>query len=211
MIYGYGSSLTTTLNRLATINSWFAGTQTRVYYSVIPEDSTAGHAGIGLTALKNSMAALYPTQYIDLWTSFSTSNVLKAIYNSGDDVHPNALAHTDIAAAGVSSGLLTVISPNRRTNFNTIDKNFALTGDQISIVPWGKNNVLRVDDSSRLAPTIIYHDVNKIVISPNLSQATAFSGSYINRERNFCNDREQFSIDSSRQNNARQLLRWHSQ
>jgi hypothetical protein len=172
----YGSSLTTTLNRLATINSWFAGTQTRVYYSVIPEDSTAGHAGIGLTALKNSMAALYPSQYIDLWTSFSTSNVLKAIYNSGDDVHPNALAHTDIAAAGVSSGLLTVISPNRRTNFNTIDKNFALTGDQISIVPWGKNNVLRVDDSSRLAPTIIYHDVNKIVISPNLSQATAFSG-----------------------------------
>jgi hypothetical protein len=172
----YGSSLTTTLNRLATIDSWFKGTQTRVYYSVIPEDSTAGHAGIGLTAFKNYMASLYASQYIDLWTNFSTTNVLKAIYNSGDDVHPNATAHTDIAAAAVSSGLITTISANRRTNFNTSGKNIALTGDQISIVPWGKNNVLRVDDSSRLAPSMIYHDVNKIVVSPNLSAATAFTG-----------------------------------
>jgi hypothetical protein len=178
----YGSSLTTTLNRLATIDSWFRGTQTRVYYSVIPEDSTAGHAGIGLTALKNYMASLYASQYIDLWTSFSTSNVLKTIYNSGDDIHPNSTAHTDIAAAGVSSGLLTVISPNRRTDFNSSGKNIALTGDQISIVPWGKNNVLRVDDSFRLAPSIIFCDVNKIIISTNQSTATAFNGALVTVE-----------------------------
>jgi hypothetical protein len=175
----YGSSLTTTLNRLANIDSWFKGTQTRVYYSVIPEDSTAGHAGIGLTAFKNYMASLYASKYIDLWTSFSTSNVLKALYNSGDDVHPNSTAHTDIAAAAVSSGLITTISPNRRTNFNIVDKDIALTGDAISLVPWGRNNVRRVDDSGRVAPTMIYHDVNKIIISPNLSQATAFSGALV--------------------------------
>jgi hypothetical protein len=172
----YGSSLTTTLNRIAVIDSWFKGTQTRVYYSVIPEDSTAGHAGIGLTALKNNIAATYSTQYIDLWTSFSTSNVLKATYNSGDDIHPNALAHTDIASTAVSSGLITVISPNRRTNYNSAGRNIALTGDQISLVPWGKSTVLIVDDSNRLAPSIIRHAVNNILVSPNLSQATAFSG-----------------------------------
>lgn len=77
-----------------------------VYHIVMPEDSTAG--GVGMTALKNYIAATYGVKYINqVWDTLSTSNVLKSAFQH-DPVHTNQLGNNAIAVAIISSGKLTV-------------------------------------------------------------------------------------------------------
>lgn len=179
----YGSTLSTTMARVREFKSWFTGTSTRVYWSVIPEDSTG--SGIGLTAFKNALVAEAGSNYIDLWTPMSTSDVLDAIYNSGDDVHPNQAGQDIIYATGVASGLLTVISPNRRSPYQRFGGGLAAIGDSITTVyklERAANNIPRFDDSLNLVPSIIRTDATKITISNNLSAATHFTGSLLHAD-----------------------------
>lgn len=176
----YGNSLAVTMERMRTIKSWFTGSSTRVYWSVIPEDSTGG--GIGLSAFKQSLAAEAGANYIDLWTGMSSSNILSGTYNSGDGVHPNQAGQNQIYTLGVASGLLTVISPNRRSPYQKFGGGIAAVGDSLTTtykLERAANNVPMFDDSLNMKPSFIYHDATKLMISNNLSQATHFTGALV--------------------------------
>lgn len=176
----YGASLAMTMDRVKLIKNAFEGTSTRVYWSVIPEDSTAG--GIGLTAFKNALVAETGSDYIDLWEPMSTLNVLDAIYNSGDGVHPNQAGQNVVYSLGVASGLLTVQSPNRRSPYQKFGGGITAIGDSLATVykfERGANNVLRMDDSLNIKPSFIFHDASKLMISANLTAATHFTGALL--------------------------------
>lgn len=176
----YGNSLTTTMERVRTIKSWFTGSSTRVYWSVIPEDSTGG--GIGLSAFKQALAAEAGSNYIDLWTSMSTSNILNAGYNSGDGVHPNQAGQNQIYSLGVASGLLTTISTQRRSPYSKFGGGIAPIGDSLAMaykLERAQNNVPRFDDSLNMTPSFIFHDDTKVMVSNNLTAATHFGGALL--------------------------------
>lgn len=107
-----GESLASVEAQYDSLVQYHLSTGAIVLHMVLPEDSTAGHSGIGLTPLKNYIAAKYTQFYIDTWDSLTTysagvsNNVLKSIYNGTGDVHSNTLGNAKMYQAVVASGLI---------------------------------------------------------------------------------------------------------
>lgn len=76
-----------------------------VYHIVLPEDYTKP-LGVNTTALKDWIAAAYPSYYINVWDSMATGNILKGIYDTGDGVHINQAGNDKIYQAIVASNKL---------------------------------------------------------------------------------------------------------
>lgn len=174
----YGSTLSTTMARVREFRSWFTGTSTRVYWSVIPEDSTAGSTISGLSNFKQALAAEAGSNYIDLWTSMSTSNILSATYNSGDGVHPNQAGQDQVYSLAVASGLFTTISTNRRSPYQKFGGGLAAVGDSLTTVyklERAKNNLLRCNDSLNFVPSFVSDDGVSVMINDNQTQIGHFN------------------------------------
>lgn len=174
----YGTSLAQTEAYISEIMSWFLNGNSSPYLIIIPEDSLSG--GIGQTALKNWMASTYPDNYIDVWTTMSTSNILKSAYNSGDGVHPNAAGNSVIDSIIRASGLITTISPNRRNLFKTTDGNVVFSGDSLGLsfsIQRVKNNVPRFDSDINLSRSSLYDNGSQMTITtgPLASVPTALN------------------------------------
>jgi hypothetical protein len=145
------------------------GGSTRVYSFVIPEDSTAG--GIGMAALKQWVASQpFGSLQNAIWDSLSTGNRLKAIYNSGDGIHPNAAGMAKIASILLASGQCTPKNPKDRAAYERGDNSLSLTGT----VPhlnfyWRRtpNWVNRTDTAGNIAPSIIHDDGSELIITRN--------------------------------------------
>lgn len=108
-----------------------------VYHIVMPEDSTGGGTGggVGLTALKNTIAATYPSTYIpNVWNEMSVSNVLKSAYNGGDGIHPNDAGNAAAAADVIASGMITTCT-SRIAQIGTTDNIIQRFGDSIWLSP----------------------------------------------------------------------------
>jgi len=161
------------------------GGQTRVYHILMPEDTTAGGTTVGLTAVHQWLQAKYGSNYISsVWNDLSTSNVLKAIYNSGDNIHLNAAANTVVANDLIASGLLTTISPRRRAPWVNNDGNVVYTGNAIHMaydVKRVPNYVLRTDTSNNFTTSLLHDDNTTVTISTKpMPQVTAVSGALVN-------------------------------
>lgn len=171
----YLSSLATTVERLDKVVKMISGSTTRWAITIVPEDSTAGvNPGIGLTALKNYIAAAYPSNYIDLWTISSTSNVLKSIYNSGDNVHPNTEWHRIADSVIAASGFFSVQSVNRRTPYQKIGGGLIAIGDSLTDVfkkPFAPNSILKFNDSNQVVGTQMFANATRVTVSDNYQQA----------------------------------------
>jgi lysophospholipase L1-like esterase len=149
--------------------------QTRVYICMMPEDTTGAGSTVGLTAVHNWLAATYPNNYISaVWDDLSTSNVLDAAYNSGDNIHPNAAGNAVVAATLIASGKLTTISTKRRTPFIANDGFITFTGNNLHMafdatrVP---NYIPRFDTTNNMVPSIMHDDGAMVTVSTNFSKA----------------------------------------
>lgn len=147
---------------------------TKFQFFFIPEDTTAGGSTQGLTALKQWVA----TQPFGLlqnavWDSLSTSNVLKAAYDPGDQIHINAAAHAKIASIIIASGMFTGKNPKDRTPYIKGDDNIVMTGNvphlayEVKRVP---NYVMKADTLGNLTNSIMHDDGNAVVFSKNYSE-----------------------------------------
>lgn len=175
----YGSNLATIVDRMDKVAKMLSGSATRWAFTVVPEDSTAGGVN-GLTAVKNAMVALYPNNYIDLWTFMSTSNVLKAAYNSGDGVHPNTEGHRIIDSLVAASGFFTTQSPYRRTPFQKVGGGLVAIGDSLAgpfRTPLPINSLLRSDDSGFVKASLVFDNAVKATISANYPSIQSVSAS----------------------------------
>lgn len=105
----YKNQLVVQSNLTKLVNAQLAG-GARVVLTCFPEDSTAG--GVGLTRWWNWLKATWtgvPNVFVlDCWDSLSTNNRLRAIYNSGDGIHPNQAGNNEIAALMLASGYFTI-------------------------------------------------------------------------------------------------------
>lgn len=175
----YGTSLGRTQEYMDEIMGWFLKGRAKPYIIVIPEDSTGG--GIGLTNFKNWAATKYPNNYIDVWTTMSTSNVLKTAYNSGDGVHPNAAGNTVIDSIIRASGKLATLNTNRRSAERITDGNVVHIGDSTALsfsIERALNRVSRVDDNLNMVASNIYDDGTKVTITTgNIESVQNTSGS----------------------------------
>jgi hypothetical protein len=106
----FGVPLATTQANYQYLTSFFTNGGTPVYHFVIPEDSTAG--GVGLTAINEWIKNTYPANYLAVWDSLSTGNVLDAIYDFGDGVHITQAANTYIAQIITNAGIIDPIGAN---------------------------------------------------------------------------------------------------
>lgn len=132
----FGSTETELRDAYTKLVKLLQGGGARVLHTVFPEDSTS--AGVGLTAFKNWVAATYSGDYIDTWTQLSTSNILKAGYNSGDGVHLNEAANKSIDSLVVLSGKITARPANMRHPVLVTDGNIRVHGDSLSLFPIDK-------------------------------------------------------------------------
>jgi lysophospholipase L1-like esterase len=139
--------------------AWLKSGGAEVYHIVIPEDSTSGHAGIGLSAFNQWVKNTYGSDYIDVYTGMSTGNVLKTVYNA-DDVHPNQAGHNYIATTIIGSGKITTAPINRYTQVRITDNNITQHGDSLSLFPIDKreNRVNHWTKDGSFVPGIIYDD-----------------------------------------------------
>jgi hypothetical protein len=140
-----GATLAEMQDRYTKLIKILQGGGATVRHIVIPEDSTAG--GVGLTDFKNWVAATYPNDYIDVWTFMSTSNVLKAAYNSGDGVHPSNAGNLVIDSLIRASGKILVTPAVRRFPLRVTDNNIKISRDSIYLDPIDKaeNYVNHID------------------------------------------------------------------
>lgn len=123
----FGGTLAQTKIEYDSVVKFFTNANIPVYHVVLPEDSTGG--GIGMSTFKQWVAATYASNYIDVWTQLSTSNILKLGYK-GDDVHPNQAAMKSIDSLITVSGKL--VNTNDRTyQFRTTDGNIRMVGDSL--------------------------------------------------------------------------------
>lgn len=100
-----------------------------VYPTILPEDSTGSSPGVGMTNIKNWMAAKYPN-YINLWDTLSTANVLKSAFQH-DKVHPNQDGINAIVAKIITTGQIKNFT-YRSHQIRAYDQNVvALSGDSI--------------------------------------------------------------------------------
>lgn len=177
----YGASIATVAERLDKAVQLFSGTSTRWAVTVIPEDSTAGGLS-GLTALKNYMVSAYPSNYIDLWTFMSTSNKLKAAYNSGDGIHPNNEGNRIIDSLIAASGFFTTQSVNRNSPYQYNDGNIVFNGNKIGLnfkVSRGENLLSKWNDTLNLVPSIIKDNGTALHISANHSISSVVANNII--------------------------------
>jgi len=180
----YGNSLAVTEYRVDQIVNMFSGSSTKLAFTIIPEDSTGGGTGtgIGLTALKNYLSSTYPSNYIDLWTFMSTSNVLKSTYNSGEGIHPNNAGHKVIDSLIAASGFFSTQSPNRYTPYKYTDGIVVATGDSIHLdykVSRGANFMPRFNDSLNMVPSLVKDDGAQVLVSKNHNATAPASGALV--------------------------------
>lgn len=107
----HGQTLTQIQNNYDSIYNFCLTANIIPLFTLTPTDSTAGGIN-GATAIKNYLVSKYSANYIDLYASMATSNVLKGIYNSGDGIHPNTAGHLQIYT--VISGSLNIRNTNGR-------------------------------------------------------------------------------------------------
>jgi lysophospholipase L1-like esterase len=101
----FGSSLAQLQANYDSLVRILQATGASVYHIVLPEDYTKP-LGVNLLAFKNWVAATYPANYINVWDSLATSNLLKGIYDTGDGVHLNQAANDKIYEAIIGSNKL---------------------------------------------------------------------------------------------------------
>lgn len=149
------------IDRINTIESYWAGGGTKVYWMLFPEDTTAGSGLNGYTKWHNWMLANRTANYINTWAALRTSgsdNRLANAYDNGDGVHLNKAGHDLVASTIVSSGLLATISINRRVQLRASDNNIRIAGDSIyTPYKWSRvaNNLVRVDADYNLTRSVI--------------------------------------------------------
>lgn len=156
------------------------GSLTKVYFVVMPEDSTAGSSpGIGQTnyynwLVANSGTSLMPNAAVisSIWTGLAggTPGVLSASYNSGDNIHPNAAGAAVITADLLAYGL-THISVNRRTQISNEDPLVVTTGStthsifsQLSMIPY---RALVADTVGNLVPSTMRDNGSTVLFTKN--------------------------------------------
>lgn len=135
-----GTTVVNTIKDLRALVNWLKGGGATVRLGIAPEDSTGGGSGggVGLTALKNAMVAEFPTEYFDIWTGMSTSNVLSATYNSGDGVHINQAGNDYIRNTIVSGAIFTTRPANMIASYRVTDGNIIASGDTLGMFPIDK-------------------------------------------------------------------------
>lgn len=135
-----GTTVVNTIKDLRALVNWLKGGGATVRLGIAPEDSTGGGSGggVGLTALKNAMVAEFPTEYFDIWTGMSTSNVLSATYNSGDGVHINQAGNDYIRNTIVSGAIFTTRPANMIAPYRVTDGNIIASGDTLGMFPIDK-------------------------------------------------------------------------
>lgn len=162
-----GVPVANVMDSLTTLVNWYAAGGTQVLFMCFPEDTTAA-GGFGLTAYKNAIVARWPNQIIDTWDSLSTNNVLKSIYNHGDNIHFNGAAMNKIVQAAVASNKISQIDPNRRAPTRTYDGQIRASGDSsYLLVPERPiaNQVMQWDTFYRKAPSIIRATPNYVMVN----------------------------------------------
>lgn len=116
----------TIVSNIQTVHDALTSAGIKVIHMLLPEDSTAG--GVGQKALDNWLRAKYPSNYIDVWDTLSTSNKLKSAYNSGDGIHPNDAGAQAVYTAIVASGLVDA-GLNRVDNYAKASQDIVIAHD----------------------------------------------------------------------------------
>lgn len=101
----FGSTLSELQTNYDSLVRILQATGAMVYHIVLPEDYTKA-LGVNLLAFKNWVAATYPANYINVWDSMATGNILKGSYDTGDGVHINQAGNNKIYEAIIASNLL---------------------------------------------------------------------------------------------------------
>lgn len=105
-----------------------------VFHIVMPEDTVdfPGSA-VGMTALKNYIAATYGIYYIpQVWDTLADNdNRLKSIYDHGDGIHLNQAGNDITSTVLINTGKLSVCA-QRYAQFNTVNQNLRIYGDSLA-------------------------------------------------------------------------------
>jgi hypothetical protein len=177
-----GASLQTSLDRAKALYDAFANGGSKVYFMPLPEDSVGANQGLdGLSALKGALFSIYPNNVINAWDSLSTNNVLKSIYNSGDNVHLNKAAMDKIVEAIIASGKILTLGTQRRTPYRATDGVVKAVGDSLffryKIAPI-KNVLPKFNSDYDLVGSIVHDDATNVIVSTTRNP-TAPSGSVL--------------------------------
>lgn len=101
----FGGSLVTLQYQYDSLVRILQALGSQVYHIVLPEDHTKSGT-VNMLAFRNWVATTYSANYINVWDSLSTGNILKGIYDTGDGIHLNQAANNKIYEAIVASNKL---------------------------------------------------------------------------------------------------------
>lgn len=157
---------------------------TKFQFFFIPEDSVSSVSAIGLATLKQWVAAQpFGALQNAVWDSLSTGNRLKSMYDPGDHIHINDLAHAKIAQIIIASGLFSGKNPKDRTPYIKGDDEYEMAGNVVfsrRTHKYAPNYIPRSDTSNNIVPSLIHDDGEQLVISKRpINQITPAVGSTI--------------------------------
>lgn len=171
----FGQSVAQVVADAKTILSWFANSSTKVWFILPPEDSTAG--GIGLAGLHAAFVANIPGNYIStVFTSMSTSNMIKSAYKNADGVHLSQVGNDTLANILKATGFFSTLDPSRASQYQTAGPGVQPIGNRVGL-EWSTarspNAVDHFDADGNFVPGLIIDNGAKVVITQNQNTAPA--------------------------------------